>query len=159
MTDAAQNIAPNLMEKVGILNNSIDMFHHLGIEKPKVAMLGAVETVNPKMESTIDSAAITQMYRRGQIKDCMIDGPLAFDNTISMEATKHKGIVSEVAGDADLLFAPNIEVGNVLYKCFTYFGGATVAAVILGASVPVVLTSRADSDKSKLMSLALAASY
>lgn len=159
LTDAAQNINPTLEEKVGIIKNAVDMFHRIGIECPKVSMLGAVENVNPKMESTLHSAIITQMNRRKQIKGCIIDGPLAFDNAVSKEATEHKGIVSEVAGDTDLLVAPNIEVGNVLYKCFTYFSNATVAAVILGAAVPIVLTSRADSDRSKLMSIALAASF
>jgi len=159
LTDVAQNIAPTLEEKVAILNNAVDMFHRLGITNPKVAVLAAVETVNPKMPATLDAALLTQMNRRKQIKGCIVDGPLAFDNAVSEEATHHKGIVSEVAGDSDLLFVPNIEVGNVLYKSFTYFGNAVVAAVILGASAPIVLTSRADSDRSKLMSIALAASY
>lgn len=159
LTDAAQNIAPTLEEKVGILNNALDLFHRLGVECPKVAMLGAVETVNPKMEATIHAALLTQMNRRKQIKGCLIDGPLAFDNAISKEATEHKGIVSDVAGEADLLMVPNIEVGNVLYKSFTYFSGASVAATILGAAAPIVLTSRADTDRSKLMSIALAASF
>jgi phosphate butyryltransferase len=159
LTDAAQNIAPDLTEKIGIINNAVDMFHRIGIENPKIAILAAIEGVNPKMPATIDAAALTQMNYRKQIKGCIIDGPLAFDNAISKEASHHKGILSDVAGDADLLFAPNIEVANALYKSFTYFGKATVAAVILGASVPIVLTSRADSDKSKLMSIALAATY
>jgi len=159
LTDAAQNIAPELTDKIGIINNAVDMFHRVGIENPKIAILAAIEGVNPKMPSTIDAAALTQMNYRQQIKGCIIDGPLAFDNAISKEATHHKGIKSDVAGDADLLLAPNIEVANTLYKSFTYFGKATVAAVILGAAVPIVLTSRADSDKSKLMSIALAATY
>lgn len=159
LTDAAQNIEPTFQDKVGILNNAIDMYHRLGVENPKIACLGAVEVVNPKMQATIDAAVLTQMNRRGQIKGCIIDGPLAFDNAVSKEAADHKGIKSEVAGDADLLFAHNIDVGNVLYKSFTYMAGASVAAVILGAAAPIVLTSRADSDRSKLMSIALAASY
>lgn len=159
ITDAAQNIAPTLQEKITIINNAVDVFNHVGFPNPKIALLGAVEVVNPKMESTLDAAAITQMNRRNQIKGCLIDGPLAFDNAISKEAAEHKGIVSEVAGDADMLFVPNIEVGNVLYKSFTYFGGANVAAMIMGAAVPIVLTSRADSDRSKLLSVALAAAY
>lgn len=158
LTDAAQNISPNLEEKITILKNAISVFHKLGIENPKVALLGAVETVNPKMENTLHAAIITQMNRRKQIKGCTIDGPLAFDNAVSIEATRHKGIDSPVAGDADLLFAPNIEVGNVLYKCFTYFANATVAATILGAACPIVLTSRADTDRSKLLSIALSTS-
>lgn len=159
LTDAAQNVFPDFNEKVSILKNSLDMFKHLGYECPKVACLAAIEGVNPKMPATIDAAALTQMNRRGQIKGCIIDGPLAFDNAVSKLSAEHKGIISEVAGVADLLFAPNIEVANVLYKAFTYFANATVAAIILGASVPVVLTSRSDSDKSKLMSIALAACY
>ncbi|MBE2189123.1 MAG: bifunctional enoyl-CoA hydratase/phosphate acetyltransferase [Desulfobulbaceae bacterium] len=159
LTDAAQNIAPDFNEKVAILKNSLDMFKHLGYECPKVACLAAIEGVNPKMPSTMEAAALTQMNRRNQIAGCIIDGPLAFDNAVSKLSAEHKGIESEVAGDADLLFAPNIEVANVLYKSFTYFANATVAAIILGASVPVVLTSRSDSDKSKLMSIALAACY
>lgn len=159
ITDAAQNIAPTLQEKITIINNAVDVFNHVGFPNPKIALLGAVEVVNPKMESTLDAAAITQMNRRNQIKGCLIDGPLAFDNAINKEAAEHKGIVSEVAGDADMLFVPNIEVGNVLYKSFTYFGGANVAAMIMGAAVPIVLTSRADSDRSKLLSVALAAAY
>jgi phosphate butyryltransferase len=159
LTDAAQNIYPDFNEKVAILKNSLDMFKHLGYECPKVACLAAIEGVNPKMPSTMDAAALTQMNRRNQIKGCIIDGPLAFDNAVSKLSAEHKGIESEVAGNADLLFAPNIEVANVLYKSFTYFANATVAAIILGASVPVVLTSRSDSDKSKLMSIALAACY
>ncbi len=159
LTDVAQNIAPTFDEKIAILNNAVDMFHRLGIEKPKVAVLAAVETVNPKMPATLDAALLTMMNKRKQIKGCIIDGPLAFDNAVSKEAAEHKGIESEVAGDSDLLFVPNIEVGNVLYKSLTYFGKATVAAIILGAKVPIVLTSRADSEKSKLMSIALAASF
>lgn len=159
LTDAAQNIEPTLQEKLSILNNAIDIFHRLGISTPKVAVLSAVETVNPKIPATIDAAILTMMNKRKQIKGCIIDGPLAFDNAISKEAAHHKGIESEVAGDADLLFVPEINSGNILYKSMTYFANATVAAVILGATVPVVLTSRADSEKSKLMSIALAASY
>jgi phosphate butyryltransferase len=159
LTDAAQNLSPDIYEKVAIINNSVELFHHIGVMNPKIALIAAIEGVNPKMQATTDAAIITMMNKRKQIKGCLIDGPLAFDNAVSREAAEHKGIESEVAGDTDLILAPNIEVGNALYKSFTYFGGATVAAVILGASVPVVLTSRADSDRSKLMSIALAASY
>jgi len=159
LTDAAQNVAPDINDKVAIINNTVELFHHIGIMCPKIALVAAIEGINPKMPATTDAAIITMMNRRNQIKGCLIDGPLAFDNAISREAAEHKGIVSEVAGDADLIVTPDIEAGNVLYKSFTYFGGATVAAVILGATVPIVLTSRADSDKSKLMSIALAASY
>lgn len=159
LTDAAQNVAPEFNEKISILKNSIDCFHSIGVKNPKVALIAAIEGVNPKMQATMDAAAITMMNKRNQIKGCIIDGPLAFDNAVSKEAAHHKGIESEVAGDADLIFAPNIEVANALYKSFTYFSQATVAAIILGAAVPIVLTSRADSDRSKLMSIALAASY
>jgi len=159
LTDAAQNISPDLNDKAGILNNSIEAFHRLGINSPKIGIVAPVEVVNPKMQSTIDAALLTIMNKRGQIKGAVIDGPLAFDNIVSKEAAEHKGIVSEVAGNADLILAPNIETANALYKSFTYFGKATVAAIILGASAPIVLTSRADSDRSKLMSIALAASY
>lgn len=159
LTDAAQNVAPTLEEKIGIIKNTVDLFHHLGVEDPKIALLAAVEVVNPKMQATLDAAAIVQMNRRGQIKGCTIDGPLAFDNAVSAEAAEHKGVKSEVCGNADMLFVPNIEVGNVLYKSFTYFGGASVAAMILGAAVPIVLTSRADSNRSKLLSIGLAAAY
>jgi len=159
LTDAAQNVAPTLEDKISILKNSVDLFNKLGYEKPKVALVAAVETINPKMEATVHAALITMMNKRGQIKGCIVDGPLAFDNIVSKEAATHKGIISDVAGDADLILAPNIEVGNALYKSFTYFAQAFVAAIILGASVPIVLTSRADSERSKLMSIALAASY
>ncbi|MCX7908901.1 MAG: bifunctional enoyl-CoA hydratase/phosphate acetyltransferase [Ignavibacteria bacterium] len=159
LTDAAQNISPNLEEKVNIILNSIDLLRRLGIEKPKVALLAAVENVNPKMQATLDAALITMMNRRNQIKNCIIDGPLAFDNAVSKEAAEHKGIDSPVAGDVDLLVAPEIETGNALYKSFTYFARGVVAAIILGALAPIVLTSRADSERSKLMSIALAASF
>jgi phosphate butyryltransferase len=159
LTDAAQNIAPDFNEKIAIIKNAVDMFHHLGNTNPKVAILTAVESVNPKMQATVDAAMLTMMNKRGQIKGCVIDGPLAFDNAISKEAAEHKGIISEVAGESDLLVAPDIEAGNVLYKSFTFFGKGTVAAVVLGAKVPIVLTSRSDSDRSKLSSIALAACY
>ncbi len=159
LTDAAQNIAPTFEEKISILNNSLACLHNLGIAKPKVAVLAAVEVVNPKMETTIQAAMLTQMAKRGQIKNCIIDGPLALDNIISKEACDHKGIHTEVGGDADLVLCPNIEVGNALYKSFNYLAGGTIAGIILGAKAPIVLTSRADSNRSKFMSIALAASY
>lgn len=159
LTDAAQNIAPDLNEKIAIVKNAVDMFHHLGENNPKVAILAAVEGVYPKMQVTVDAAAITMMNKRGQIKGCTIDGPLAFDNAVSKEAAEHKGIKSEVAGDVDLLVTPDIEAGNCLYKSFTLFARGTVAAIVLGAAVPIVLTSRSDSDRSKLASIALAACY
>ncbi len=159
LTDAAQNISPSLEEKVSIINNAVDFLRRLGIEKPKVACVAAVETVTTKMQATIDAALLTVMNRRNQIKGCIIDGPLGFDNAISSEAAHHKGIISEVVGDPDLILTPDIQSGNVLYKSFTYMAGGTVAAVILGAAVPVILTSRADTDRSKLTSIALAACY
>jgi len=157
VTDVAMNIAPNLKDKISIVNNSVSFLHKLGYVMPKVAVLGAVEMVNENMEATLDAALLSKMNQRDQIKNCIIDGPLAFDNAISIESAKHKGIRSEVAGDTDLLLMPDIEVGNVLYKSLVFFAKAKVASVILGALVPIVLTSRADTDKSKMMSIALAA--
>jgi phosphate butyryltransferase len=157
LTDVAMNIAPDLNTKIGILNNSVDFLRQIGVETPKVAVLGAVELVNENMPATIDAALLSKMAERGQIKNCIIDGPLAFDNAISAESAKHKGIISKVAGDADLLLLPDIEAGNVLYKAFVFFAKAKVAAVILGARTPIVLTSRSDSEDSKLDSIVLAA--
>jgi len=151
------NIAPDLNTKVGIIDNSVEFLKKLGIEKPKVAVLGAVELVNDMMPATMDAALLSKMADRGQIKDCIIDGPLAFDNAISAESARHKGIISNVAGDADLLLLPDIEAGNVLYKSFVFFANAKTAAIIVGASAPIVLTSRSDSEQSKLDSIVLAA--
>lgn len=157
LTDVAMNIAPALSDKVNILRNAIEFLHKLGIEEPKIAVLGAVELVNEMMPATLDAALLSKMADRGQIPNCLIDGPLAFDNAISVEAAEHKGIKSNVAGMADLLLLPDIEAGNVLYKSFIFFANAKVAANILGASAPVVLTSRSDSEESKLDSICLAA--
>lgn len=157
VTDAAMNVAPEFDDKVSLVKNAIEVFHKLGMKEPKVAVIGAVETVNPKMEATVHAAMLTQMNRRKQIKGCIIDGPLALDNAVSAESAQHKGIVSDVAGDVDLIVTPDINSGNVLYKAMNFLGGATTAAVIMGAKVPIVLTSRADSERSKLMSIALAA--
>lgn len=157
LTDVAMNISPDLDTKMGILNNSIDFMNRLGVEKPKVAVLAAVEMVNEKMPATLDAALLTVMAKRGQIRNCVIDGPLAFDNAISFQSSEHKGIHGEVAGDADLLLVPDIEAGNVLYKAFVFFVQAKVASIILGARVPIVLTSRADSEETKLNSILLAA--
>ncbi|MEI6089874.1 MAG: bifunctional enoyl-CoA hydratase/phosphate acetyltransferase [bacterium] len=157
LTDAAQNTFPELGEKVQIIQNSVNMFHRLGVDNPKVALLAAIEGVNPKMPNTMDAAAITMMNRRGQIKGCLIDGPLAMDLAVSAEAAHHKGIESEVCGNTDILFAPNIEVANVIYKTFSYLCGASAAACIIGAAAPIVLTSRADSENTKLLSIALTA--
>ncbi len=157
IADGGVNIAPTFEEKVTILENSVEVFHKLDYDCPKVAIVGAVETVNPKMETTIHAAMLTQMNRRKQIKGCKVDGPFALDNAVSKEAAKHKGIESDVAGDADIMIVPNIDAGNLIYKCMGFLGGATSAAIIMGAKVPIILTSRADSDRSKLMSIALAA--
>ncbi len=157
VTDAAMNVAPDLSEKISIVENAVDAFHKLGITNPKVAIIAAVEVVNPKMEATVHAAILTQMNRRNQITGCLVDGPLALDNIVSKEAAEHKGIVSEVAGEADIIVTPDINVGNVLYKSLNFLGGAVAAAVIMGAQVPIVLTSRSDSEQSKLMSIALAA--
>ncbi|TKC19839.1 phosphate butyryltransferase [Robertmurraya kyonggiensis] len=156
VTDAAMNIAPDLGQKVQIIHNSVQIARRIGIERPLVAPIAAVEVVNANMPATTDAALLTQMNRRGQIKDCLIDGPLALDNAISISAAEHKGIDSEVAGRADILFVPTIEVGNALYKSLTYFAKAKVGAVIAGATAPIVLTSRSDSAESKLYSLAVA---
>ncbi len=155
LTDVAMNIAPDLKEKVGILNNSANYLIKMGIEKPKVAALAAVEVVNPKMPATIDAAILSKMAQRKQTANCIVDGPLAFDNAVSKKSAEHKGIISDVAGDADLLLVPDIEAGNMLYKSFAFMG-AKIAAVILGAKTPIVLTSRSDSEETKLNSIVLA---
>lgn len=157
LTDGGMVPYPELNDKVGIINNAVKIAHALEIEKPKVAPICAVEVVNPSMQATLDAAALSSMNKRGQIKGCIIDGPLALDNAISEEAAHHKGIVSEVAGDSDILLVPNIEAGNFLGKSLTYFAKAESAGVIVGAKCPVVLVSRADSAKSKLYSIALGA--
>jgi len=157
LTDAAMNIAPDFNGKVSIIKNSVEYLRKIGIEKPKVAVLSAVETVNPDMKSSMEAAGLAKMADRGQIKNCIIDGPLAFDNAVSKHSAEHKGIVSQVAGDADLLVGDDIEASNALYKAFIFFANAKCAAVILGAAAPIVLTSRADSDETKLNSIALAA--
>lgn len=157
VTDVAMNISPNLKDKIAIINNSVSCLIKLGYDKPKVAVLGAVEMVNESMEATLHAALLSKMNQRDQIKNCIIDGPLAFDNAVSLESAQHKGIRSEVAGDTDLLLMPDIEVGNVLYKSLVFFAKAKVAAVILGARVPIVLTSRSDSEQAKYDSILLSA--
>jgi phosphate acetyltransferase len=156
VTDAAINIAPTLTEKADILRNVIDLAHALGIERPRVALLSAVETVTPKIHSTIDAAALCKMADRGQIPGAILDGPLAFDNAISAEAARIKGIDSPVAGQADILFVPDIEAGNMLAKQLEYLAGAASCGVVLGAQVPIVLTSRADPPIARIASAALA---
>jgi phosphate butyryltransferase len=157
VTDVAMNIAPNLQDKIAIVNNSVACLIKLGYSMPKIAVLGAVEMVNENMEATLHAALLSKMNQRDQIKNCIIDGPLAFDNAISLESARHKGIKSEVAGDTDLLLMPDIEVGNVLYKSLVFFAKAKVASIILGALVPIVLTSRSDSEQAKFDSILLSA--
>lgn len=156
ITDAAINIAPDLDGKMHILNNAVLMSKVLGVEVPKVAVLSAVEIVYPKMPSTLDAAALSKMVDRGQIKGCIVEGPLAFDNIVSKEAAKIKGITSEVCGDADIILAPQIETGNAVAKQLAYLGNSGIAGVVLGAKKPIVLTSRADSAHSRLVSAASA---
>jgi len=157
VTDVAMNIAPNLKDKISIVNNSVSFLNRLGYVMPKVAVLGAVEMVNENMEATLHAALLSKMNQREQIRNCIIDGPLAFDNAVSLESAQHKGIKSEVAGDTDLLLMPDIEVGNVLYKSLVFFAKAKVASIILGAQVPIVLTSRSDSEQAKYDSILLSA--
>lgn len=157
VTDVAMNIAPTLQDKIAIVNNSVACLNRLGYKIPKVAVLGAVEMVNENMKATLDAALLSKMNQRDQIKNCIIDGPLAFDNAVSLESAQLKGIKSEVAGDTDLLLMPDIEVGNVLYKSLVFFAKAKVASIILGALVPIVLTSRSDSEQAKFDSILLAA--
>jgi phosphotransacetylase len=156
VTDAAINIAPTLEDKVDICQNAIDLAVSLGLEKPKVAILAAVETVNSKMPATIDAACLCKMAERGQIKGGILDGPLAFDNAISSQAAETKGIKSPVAGDPDILLVPDLEAGNILAKQLTFLANADSAGMVLGAKVPVILTSRADSVRSRIASCAVA---
>ncbi|PZU95148.1 MAG: enoyl-CoA hydratase [Chelatococcus sp.] len=156
VTDAAINIQPTLEQKRDICQNAIDLLHRLGMAEPLVAVLAAVETVNARMPSTLDAAALTVMAARGQITGARVDGPLAFDNAISPDAARTKGIVSPVAGQADILLAPDLEAGNMLAKQLIYFAGADAAGLVLGARVPIILTSRADSLKTRIASAALA---
>jgi phosphate butyryltransferase len=156
VTDAAINIAPVLEDKADIVQNAIDLARTLGVERPKVAILAAVETVNSKMQATLDAAALCKMAERGQIKGGLLDGPLAFDNAISQEAAKTKGIRSEVSGDADILLVPDLEAGNMLAKQLSFLANADSAGLVLGARVPIILTSRADSVRSRIASCGVA---
>jgi phosphotransacetylase len=156
ITDAAINIAPTLEDKVDICQNAIDLARILGVERPKVAILAAVETVTSKMPATIDAAALCKMADRKQITNGALDGPLAFDNAISKEAAEIKGIESEVAGDPDILLVPDLEAGNMIAKMLSFLGKADSAGLVLGARVPIVLTSRADSVRSRIASCAVA---
>jgi phosphotransacetylase len=157
VTDAAINIAPGLEDKVDICQNAIDLARDLGLEKPKVAILAAVETVTSKMPATIDAAALCKMADRGQITGGILDGPLAFDNAISRQAAQTKGIRSEVAGDPDILLVPDLEAGNMLAKQLSFLANADSAGLVLGARVPIILTSRADTVRSRIASCAVAA--
>jgi len=156
VTDAAINIAPTLEEKRDICQNAIDLARDLGRTTPKVAILSAVETVTTKIPSTIDAAALCKMADRGQITGALLDGPLAMDNAINLEAARTKGIASPVAGDADILLAPDLEAGNILAKLLTFLANADAAGLVLGARVPIILTSRADSVQSRLASCGVA---
>ncbi len=157
ITDVAVNIYPKLKEKVDIVQNAIDLAHVLGIYEPRVAILSAVETVNPDIESTLDAASLCKMADRGQITGGIVDGPLAFDNAISLQAAQTKKIHSPVAGQADVLLVPDLEAGNMLAKQLCYLAGADAAGIVLGARVPIVLTSRADSVRTRLASTAVMA--
>lgn len=159
VTDAAINIFPDLDTKRDIVQNSIDLARAVGIDRPKVAILSAVETVYPKIPSTIEAAALCKMWDRGQITGGMLDGPLAFDNAVSKSAAEAKGIVSEVAGDADILVVPDLEAGNMIAKQLIHLAGAEAAGIVLGARVPIILTSRADGVMSRLASSAMAQLY
>ncbi len=159
LTDAAINIRPTLMEKKDIVQNAIDLFHALEMGTPKVAILSAVEFVTEKLPSTLDATALCKMAERGQITGGVLDGPLAFDNAVSAEAAAIKGLTSPVAGDADILVVPDIESGNMLYKQLRYFSGAQGAGVVMGAKVPIILTSRAGDAENRVVSSALALLY
>lgn len=156
LTDAAINIAPDLMAKRDICQNAIDIAHAMGVDEPKVAILAAVESVNPSMSATLDAAALCKMADRGQIKGALLDGPLAFDNAVDEEAALTKGIVSPVAGKTDILLVPDLEAGNMLAKQLTFMANAEAAGIVAGARVPIVLTSRADSVRTRLASCAVA---
>jgi len=156
MTDGAMVVAPTLQDKVQIIQNAIGVAHKLENEMPKVACIAAVEVVNPDMPETVDAAALAKMSDRGQISGCIVDGPLGLDNAVCRESAEHKGVGGPVAGRADILLAPNIVAGNVIYKTLVYFGQVETAAVVTGARAPIVLTSRSDSPEARLNSLALA---
>ena len=157
VTDGAINMAPTLEDKADICQNAIDLAISLGVARPKVAILAAVETINSRMPATIDAAALCKMADRGQIKGGILDGPLAFDNAISKDAARIKGIVSEVAGDPDILLVPDLEAGNILAKQLIFLANADSAGLVLGTRVPIILTSRADSVRSRIASCAVAA--
>lgn len=155
ITDAAMNIEPDLVAKKQIIENALQVANALGNDNPKVACVCAVEKVNPKMKATLDAAELVKMNEAGEITGCMVAGPLAFDNAVSIEAAKHKGIVNPVAGNAEILLMPFIEAGNMLYKSIVFFAKGKMAGIVVGAKAPIVLTSRADSDIAKLNSIAI----
>ncbi len=157
MTDGAFNVTPNADDKKQIIENSLAVANALGNKKPNVAVICAVEKVNPKMQATLDAQQLVEMYEKGEIKGCVVGGPFGFDNAVSAEAAKHKGITHPVAGNADILLMPMIEAGNIFYKSMMFLAGAKSASVVCGAKKPVILTSRADTFETKLNSIALAA--
>ena len=159
VSDAAVNISPDLLAKRDIVQNAIDLARAIGVERPKVALLSAVETVTPKIPSTVEAAALCKMADRGQITGGVLDGPLAFDNAISRDAAAAKGIVSDIAGDADVLITPDLEAGNILAKQLVFLAGAEDSGLVLGARCPVMLTSRADGPAARIASVALAQLY
>lgn len=156
ISDAAMNIAPDLMTKKAIIENSVEVAHALGLSDPKVAVLSAVEKVNPRMPSSVDAAELSAMAKRGEIVGCQVDGPFALDNAVDEEAAHHKGVTHPNAGQADVLIVPNIEAGNMLFKAITFLAYGETAGVVMGADVPIVLTSRADKAEDKYHSILLA---
>jgi phosphate acetyltransferase len=156
ITDAAININPEIVQKAAITQNAVDLARKLGVELPKVAALSSVETINPNIPSTVHAACLSKMADRGQIKAALVDGPLAFDSAISADAARDKGIVSPVAGDVDVVVVPDLDAGNILSKNLEYLASAKMAGIVMGASVPVVLTSRSDPPRARVYSLALA---
>jgi len=157
LTDCAINVAPTLDEKRQIIENAVELAHLLGNPLPKVAVISAVEVINPAMPDTLEAAALSKMADRGQITGCLVDGPLAFDNAISMEAARYKKLGGEVAGQADIIMAPNLLSANPLRKCLVYYTGQRIATAVMGAKAPIVLTSRSDSADTMLLTVALAA--
>lgn len=155
ITDAAMNIEPDLQTKKQIILNAVQVANALGNDNPKVACVCAVEKVNPKMRATVDAAELVEMNKRGEITGCVVGGPFALDNAVSVEASKHKGITDPIAGNADILLVPYIEVGNAIYKSIVFFARGEMAGIVVGAKAPIVLTSRADSDVAKLNSIAI----
>lgn len=156
ITDCVITIQPDISQKIQIINNAVELLNKLGYEQPRVALLSALETVNPAISDTVDAAVISKMADRGQIRGAIIDGPFALDNAVSPEAARHKKIISPVAGCADILLVPNMQTGNIMHKTLTFYAHKTVAAAIVGAGVPIVMNSRTDPFESKLVTIALA---